>query len=382
MYLPNKERERRYERVREAMAKEDVGVLLVVGNNHATGNPSFATGSFRYLTDFFIISLYGMLVFFREGNPVMLVPMELQEIYAKKYSWIDDVRTSFDYAEAVAQLLENKGLTHGRVGIAGMDSIPVTAYHSLKERLPKAEFFDATSILVNVRFIKGEEERKMLTEAAKLNDGAYKEVLGHIRPGIKEYEIGGIIDGYQRRNGADRTFNLISSGPFPISKEGVPFEGHVWAPGLREIKKGDCILLEMTTVYGGYWNQLVRIVSVGVENTELLRFQQTAFMTIHSGLETMKTGLKTSEFFSTMAKIAASCGFKLITPMGHFIGLDLVEGRVDSESKVIFAPGITFILHPNIADKQGIHIFCGQTYFMTEKGPIALNETDETLPII
>ncbi len=312
----------------------------------------------------------------------MLVPMELQEIYAKKYSWIDDVRTSFDYAEAVAQLLENKGLAHGKVGIAGMNSIPVTVYHSLKERLPKAEVFDATSILVNVRFIKGEEERNLLTEAAKLNDGAYKEVLGHIRPGIKEYEIGGILDGYQRRNGADRTFNLISSGPFPVSKEGVPFEGHVWAPGPREIKKGDCILLEITTVYGGYWNQLVRIVSVGVENTELLRFQQTAFMTIHSGLETMKTGLKTSEFFSTMAKIAASCGFKLITPMGHFIGLDLVEGRVDSESKVIFAPGIAFILHPNIADKQGIHIFCGQTYFMTEKGPIALNETDETLTIL
>jgi Xaa-Pro aminopeptidase len=364
------------------MAEENVGVLLVVGNNHATGNPSFATGSFRYLTDFFIISLYGMLVFFRETNPVMLVPMELQEVYAKKYSWIDDVRTSFDYAEAVVQLLEDRGLTHGKVGIASMNSIPVPVYRSLKERLPNAEFFDASSVLTNLRFIKGDEERKLLKEAAKLNDGAYKEVLGHIRPGIKEYEIGGILDGYQRRNGADRTFNLISSGPFPISKEGVPFEGHVWAPGPREIKEGDCIILEMTTVYGGYWNQLVRIVSVGFKNTELLRFQQTALMTIRSGLETIRTGLKTFEVFSTMAEVAANCGFKLVTPMGHFVGLDLVEGRVDSESKVIFAPGITFILHPNIADKQGIHIFCGQTYFMAEKGPIALNETDETLTII
>ena len=72
--------------------------LLLVGNNHASGSPLFSTGSFRYLTDFFIFSLYGLLLFFREDEPVMLVPMELQEAMARKYSWIKDIRISFNYA--------------------------------------------------------------------------------------------------------------------------------------------------------------------------------------------------------------------------------------------------------------------------------------------
>lgn len=74
MYLSTAERDRRYTEVREAMAKENVDVLLVVGNGHATGSPLFATGSFRYLSDFFIMTLYGMLVFFKEEKPIMLLP--------------------------------------------------------------------------------------------------------------------------------------------------------------------------------------------------------------------------------------------------------------------------------------------------------------------
>lgn len=143
MFLSKQERERRYEQLREVLAKGNVDVLLVVGNNHATGNPSFATGSFRYLTDFFIFSHYGLLLFFRTGDPIMLVPMELQETVAKKYSWVDNIRMSLNYGETVARLLEEKKLTSGKIGIVSMESMPASTYLSLREKLPKAEFLDA-----------------------------------------------------------------------------------------------------------------------------------------------------------------------------------------------------------------------------------------------
>ena len=79
MYLTKDERDRRYGKLREAMAKEGLGILLIVGNNHGNGRASFSTGSFRYLTDFFVTSQYGMLLFFLERDPIMLVPSELQE---------------------------------------------------------------------------------------------------------------------------------------------------------------------------------------------------------------------------------------------------------------------------------------------------------------
>jgi Xaa-Pro aminopeptidase len=380
MYLSKQERNRRYEQLRKIMGKDGIDALVVVGNNHATGNPFFSTGNFRYLTDFFIFSLYGLLLFFRESDPIMLVPMELQETFGKKYSWINDVRISPNYAETVTHILDEKKLSKGKIGIVSMESLPASTYLSFKETLPKANFFDAASILLPLRFIKGEEERQLLKKAAELNDGAYKEVLKRLQPGMKEYEVAGILEGYHRGNGADKTFNLVFSGSFPVTKEGFPFQGLPWCPGRREIEKGDCVHLEMTTVYGGYWNQLVRIISVGSQNTEVTRFHEATVATIQAGVAAMNVGTKMSEAVQTMARVAEENNFKLTTPMGHFCGLDLVEGRFDGESQVVLNPGVTAILHPRLDDSKGRNmILWGETYLMTDQGPLRLNQTDDTL---
>jgi len=380
MYLSKQERNRRYEQLRKIMGKEGIDALVVVGNNHATGNPFFSTGNFRYLTDFFIFSLYGLLLFFRESDPIMLVPMELQETFGKKYSWINDVRISLNYAETVTLILEEKKLSKGKIGLVSMESIPASTYLSFRENLPKANFFDAASILLPMRFIKGEEERQLLKKAAELNDGAYKEVLKRLQPGMKEYEVAGILEGYHRGNGADKTFNLVFSGSFPVTKEGIPFQGLPWCPGRREIEKGDCVHLEMTTVYGGYWNQLVRIISVGSQNAELTRFHEATVATMQAGVSAMKVGTKMSEAVQTMARTAEENNFKLTTPMGHFCGLDLVEGRFDGESQVVLNPGVTAIVHPRLDDSKGRDmILWGETYLMTDQGPLRLNQTDDTL---
>jgi hypothetical protein len=160
MYLSERERDRRYGLVRRAMNETGVDALLVVGNNHSSGSPLFSTGSFRYLTDFFIFSLYGLLLFFRQDEPVM----------------------------------------------------------------------------------------------------------------------------------------------------------------------------------------------------------------------------KMSEVIIPMAKTAKAHGFGLTTPMGHFVGLDLIEARVDADSQVILEPGIAMILHPRLDDFKGRRIILwGETYLMSEKGPIRLTRTDDTL---
>jgi len=383
MYLSEQERDRRYGLVRRVMNEEGIDALLVVGNNHASGSPLFSTGSFRYLTDFFIFSLYGLLLFFREEEPMMLVPMELQEAMAKKYSWVEDIRISFNYAETVAQVLQEKGLHDRKIGMISMESLPASTYLCLRDRLPKAIFSEATSLVLSLRFIKGKEERRLMEKAGELNDGAYQEVLKQLRPGMREYEVAGIVEGYHRGKGADKTFNLVFSGPFPATRDGIPFQGLPWCPGQRAIEKGDCIHLELTTVYGGYWNQLVRIIAVGLRNTELEKFHQAAVATTRSGLKTMKAGMKMSEVIPSMAKTAQRYGFGRTTPMGHFVGLDLIEARVDADSHVILEPGVAMILHPRLDDFKGRRIILwGETYLMTERAPIRLTRTDDTLHTI
>jgi len=61
------------------------------------------------------------------------------------------------------------------------------------------------------------------------------------------------------------------------------------------------------------------------------------------------------------------------------VGIDLIEGRVDFQSPVVLAPGMATILHPRVSDpKTGVNsILWGQTYFMTDSGPVKLNQTEE-----
>lgn len=63
-----------------------------------------------------------------------------------------------------------------------------------------------------------------------------------------------------------------------------------------------------------------------------------------------------------MAKAAEKCGFKLTTPMGHFVGLDLTGTRVNFENRVVLAPGMAIVHHILITDSRGIRIILGQTY--------------------
>jgi hypothetical protein len=52
---------------------------------------------------------------------------------------------------------------------------------------------------------------------------------------------------------------------YASSTDGIHLQGFPLHLGHREIKKGDCILLGNTKVCEGYWDQLVRMISVGGE---------------------------------------------------------------------------------------------------------------------
>ncbi len=138
--------------------------------------------------------------------------------------------------------------------------------------------------------------------------------------------------------------------------------------------------MEMTNAYGGYWNQLVRIVAVGVENRELARFHEAAVMATRKTVESIRLGTKTADAVSVMAETAKKYGFTLTAPLGHFVGIDLIEGRVAAESGVLFNPGTAAIIHPRIDDEKGANMLLwGETYFMTATGMIRLNRTDDAL---
>lgn len=379
MYLSPNEKERRYQLLRERMKREGLNAILLVGNS-GIGGPS-GPGGFRYLTDFYMIFDYGLLLFFVESDPVMWVGSDLTRYHAGKYSWIKDVRASSRYAQEVVNVVKEREKAKGRLGIVSMQSLPASIYQRLRDEFPSLELIDASSILLDLRFSKSPEEQTLLRKAAEIADGSFQEVLKMIRPGVKGREIIGCLEGFHRSHGSDRTFNIIGSGPFPrTDKSDSPI--NLWSYAEREVQKGDVVVFEITTVYGGYWNQLNRTVSVGKENPELSLSRDACLKTLQAGVKAMRPGVRTSEFVATMDQCAKDVGYKLKTPVGHYVGLDLVEARVNPDIDLILQPGTSAIVHPILTKTQGDNLFWGQTYLVTEEGTISLNATGDEVVIV
>jgi len=378
MYLPVSEKERRRSALRERMRKEGLDAILVIGDSAKSGIRG--TGSFRYLTDFFIYFNYSLLLSFIEADPVMLVPTENSRYWASKRSWINEVRLSRHYPSDIVNILKEKA-THGRLGLTVMEAFPPSLYQYLQENIPTWELIDASPILFDLRFSKSHEEQKLLKEAAEIVDAGFQAVLKMIRPGTREYEIVGFLEGFHRGHGSDQTFNLISSGSFPGNGD-ERFPTLPTYPSGREIMKGDVICLEMTAVSGGYWNQLVREVSVGKENHDLSSFHRAVVKTTQEGVVSMKPDVLTSDFIDSMERAAKREGFRLTEPLGHYAGLDLVEAPISPGSKLPLRPGTAAIVHPCLSDAKGTRMFWGQTFLVGDHGSTSVNSTDDELVVV
>jgi len=377
MRLSETEKDRRLELVREWMRRDKIDALLVVGD--APCVTSKEGGNFRYLTDFFVYANYSVLLCFVEKESVLFVGSINPLYWAPKRSSVKDVRMSTDYAADIAKVLnERTQAAHGRLGLASIASLPPNSFITLRENLRNWEFIDADPILFDLRFAKSKEEQRLLKKSADLIDASFEAVKKKIKPGLKEYEIVGFLEGFHRSRGAEQTFNLISSGPFPGGK-GQGFPTLPASPSDRIIKKGDVICLEISASIMGYWNQLVREVTMG-KNPEFAAFHKALVKTVRAGAKSMKTGAKTSDFIAAMEKAATQEGFKLNPPMGHYVGLDL--GEASLEKPLVLKLGSAAIVHPCLSDQRGTRVFWGETYLVGEKKAACLNQPSEDLVVI
>jgi|SRR5208282_1696690 len=376
MDISTEEMTRRYARLLKTLSNDGFKALLVIGTANSNGNAAvYGAGTFRYLSDFYIMTLYGVLVICPPHDPAMFVPTELSRERGTRVSWVKDVRHSLDYGADVAGFLEECEITDGKVGIINIESIPARLYTALCERLPEIDFVDGSSAVIPSRFIKSEEERGLIAKSAEINDQAFQKVLDEMQPGMKEFEVVNIVESCQRSLGADGLFNLISSGPFGGGTQG---RARLFHASRREIKRGDSVSLEVSCSYGGYWSQLVRAVSVGVADPDAVQMQKAAMATLKRGLDELCVGMRVREYFDIMAKEAGLHGFKLATPMGHFVGLDLMEARIDDITDLTFEPDMAFIVHPHLIDSRGRWLLWGHTFIMTKSGAVSLHRTEET----
>ena len=255
------------DRVRALMKDQDVTALVVR-----------APDNLVYLTNYWCMKGYDAAIFPCEGEPT-LIALEPQLADAQRNSWTTDIRLFKSYDEhdprppqfraldSVLDVLKQRDLTDSvlielNMGTQSADRMvgePTTPTQFYFDAFRKVagNVMDATALLNEARSIKTSQEIERMGLANELAALAMDYTREHMRPGMRESEVGGMYEGFVHGLGVGykgkvemaRAFTLVWSG------KGI---ATFTATGDRPIQKNEPTLFEIWVCVDGYWTDLTK----------------------------------------------------------------------------------------------------------------------------
>jgi len=366
------ELKRRQTKLETIMSKHDLGAILIVGNS-AVGQPAY--GSFRYFTGHKVYYHLQAIVA-RPGKPITICGSTVLYKLPFETRGFTDIRISADILGSVMSALNEHPVK--RVGLS-LDILPALWYLELRKH--QIECVDITDDIFAYRNDRSEFEVNATRKSAEIADKGYRAVCGMVKPGVRMSELHANLDYVMKKAGADETFTLMSNGRFSFEDNQLPcIKPFTW-PDDRIVKHGDCVSMEITPRYQGYWSQMVRTVNAGTSNPDIEAAHKAQIETIDATAPLLKPGMKLGDILSYMWEFGKKLGYINKMPFGHIVGIDLDEGgRASLESDVVLKKNMTIVLHPTlVTPNNDFGIFWGESYLVTEGGGESLTSCGKEL---
>ena len=205
-----------------------------------------------------------ILVWPRRGKPVIVANKTAAGL-AERDGWIETVVLYEAYVDSaykkLTEVLHDAGLSAGKVGFE-KDYISAEHWDAIGRHAPKLRMTDCTKLMDRVRWIKTEEEVRLIRRAADLLDDAYLEVFRRIRPGDTERKVHADMMGTCLRLGFEWAHGILNT-----FKNTVPNGGESDVV----IEKGDAIRTDYVSYLQSYPGHQSRTVIVGTPTAEQRR---------------------------------------------------------------------------------------------------------------
>ncbi|MFW6033844.1 MAG: M24 family metallopeptidase [bacterium] len=370
------EYERRYAATREKMQRLGLDVLIACGGpNHWSWG-----GGMRWLSGYWEwhgASAY--VVVPAEGSPVLVAgPAGAHREAIRRLSYVREVRQSRGgrSGEVIAELLAERGLAGGTVGISYVDPVyghypPHNEVETLRTLLPEADLTFVGDFFHDFLRAKSPEEARCVATAGRLLDQALHAMCAAARPGAAEYEVAAAATQPILRGGGQVNFTIV--GSTTMADPALAF-GNPW-PSSRRIQEGDIIINELACGYNGYTVQLGSPICVGTPPEWISRF---FYEVVRPGFDRTAAQLQpgnTWEDVRRAGQFFREQGYDgrplLLHTMDHVthkphVYWDRVEAPEGHEAIV---PGISLMLEPTVITPDGtLGLFFGRSFLITEDG--------------
>ena len=419
----DKERDRRWQLMRDYMKSKGLDALLVLGAGLAYMQDDLSqvedgNGSRLQTLDSYLSGWADRctVIFPLKGEPTLLgVPLHTVMLWTKEtpkdeLPWMEDIRIRAQ-AEDIVAVLKEKGLEQGRVSVgisktaAGGNRGSWCGYakrDQVAKLLPECNFEDPGDDLLKLMLAKSEEELAMFRQCAYAMEQAMIAMAKTVRVGATELDVHLAMTKALYENGAIPGNLYLTSGKATVGMAGRLWDLCVGSP--RVFEPGDVVNTGCDFAYvGGIESQgqcTVAIPPVSQENAECARISREMYK---EGLRVLRPGIPFKEVAEAMAAPLDKAGAWTTNPTIHgfnpyffsAFGSEASErrqeefykeyyqrfgvqtsgspGGVDSRADVLLMPGMVFQFEP--AAGIGRHrVNVGGNVIVTETGNEPLNE--------
>ena len=334
---------------------------------------------------------YDAVVFPREGDPALIV-LEPQLADAERNSWTKNLSLFKGYDERdprppqyraldlALEVLEQQNLTD-KVGIelnmgtqsadrmVGEPTTPTQNYFDAFRKI-SGQVVDATPLLNEARAIKTSQEIERMRLANELAALAMEHTREHMRPGMKESEVGGMYEsfvhglgvGYKGKVEMARAFTLVWSG------EGIRT---FTATGDRPIQKNEPTLFEIWVCVDGYWTDLTKNACPGELKPEYHKLLDLLLKVFNEAVSFSRDGASFPELDKLVRARIAEGGYpgQPSHPVCHGVGARAHEFPYAHQAGGgTIKKGMVLAIEPGIYWPQGGGLRLEDNFWITQKG--------------
>ena len=172
---------------------------------------------------------------------------------------------------------------------------------------------------------KSERELNYMRDAGKIVARALAEVKQAVSPGVTIQELDALADKYIAKQGAIPAFKGYHGYPACICAS-INEEVVHGIPGLRKLKDGDIISIDVGAVINGYFGDSALTLPVGNISTAATRLLEVTEQSLFKGIEQAIDGNRLSDISHAVQSHVEALGYSVVRDyVGHGIGSNMHE---------------------------------------------------------
>ena len=239
----------------------------------------------------------------------------------------------------------------------------------------KAEWFDASGFIPDLRRTKDAHEVSLIRQAALIGRRAYGEVLKTVHAGMSEIEFDVKLMDTIKLMGAEKGWAhddfIVASGVRSAMCH-APATQKKFAPG-------ETVTVDYGAMVGGYMSDITRNFALGRIDDKAREINAVLLRAHHEAAGALRPGVPGADVDAVARRVISEAGYgdKFLHGLGHGLGLEVHEApRLSRTSKDILKAGDVVTIEPGIYIEGFGGLRIEDDYLITEDGAECLTMND------